>query len=89
MILGVVIWAAGWILGLALVPVVNASDLSIGLKATLNGILLLGFPKLFRVLAVAVMGKPGFAYLEVAARFTFPSLRATRRRRPGALSRWV
>src|SRR5678809_1528894 len=66
LILGVVVWAAGWILGLALVPVVNASDLSIGFKATLNGILLLGFPKLFLLLAVAVMGKPGFAYLKLS-----------------------
>lgn len=64
LILGVVVWAAGWILGLALIPVVNASSLSTGLKATLNGILLLGFPKLFLVLAVAIMGKPGFAYLK-------------------------
>jgi len=64
LILGVVVWAAGWILGLALIPVVNASDLATALKATLNGILLLGFPKLFLLLAVAIMGKPGFAYLK-------------------------
>jgi len=45
-------------------PVVEASTLSDGLKTTLNGVLLLGFPKLFLVLAVAIMGKPGFAYLK-------------------------
>jgi len=64
LILGVAVWAAGWILGLVLIPVVNATDLATGLKATLNGILLLGFPKLFLLLAVAIMGKPGFAYLK-------------------------
>ncbi len=64
LIMGVAVWAGGWILGLALIPFVNASDLSTALKATLNGILLLGFPKLFLLLAIAIMGKPGFAYLK-------------------------
>lgn len=64
LILGVAVWIAGWVLGVCLIPVVNASGLADGLKATLNGILLLGFPKLFLVLAVAIMGKPGFAYLK-------------------------
>lgn len=64
LLMGVGVWILGWILGLALVPVVNGSDLAQGLKATLSGVLLLGFPKLFLVLAVAIMGKPGFAYLK-------------------------
>lgn len=64
LIIGVLVWAAGWALGLGLVPLVNGSDLADGLKATINGILLLGFPKLFLVFAVAIMGKPGFAYLK-------------------------
>lgn len=64
LILGVVVWAAGWSLGLALIPVVNTTDLASGLKATLNTILLLGFPKLFLIVAIAIMGKPGFAYLK-------------------------
>lgn len=71
LILGVVVWAAGWILGLVLIPVVNASSLDTAFKVTLNAILLLGFPKLFLILAVAIMGKPGFTYLKslVALRF--------------------
>ena len=64
LILGVAVWIAGWVLGVALIPVVNATDLADGLKTTINGILLLGFPKLFLVIAVAIMGKPGFAYLK-------------------------
>jgi len=62
--LGVAVWIAGWVLALALIPLVRASGLADGLKATINGILLVGFPKLFLVIAVAIMGKPGFAYLK-------------------------
>ena len=71
LILGVAVWVAGWIFGVSLIPVVNASGLADGLKTTLNGVLLIGFPKLFLVIAVAIMGKPGFAYLKslIAARF--------------------
>jgi hypothetical protein len=64
LILGVVVFFAGWGLALALLPVVNNSDLASGLKATLNTVLLLGVPKVFLVIAVAIMGKPGFAYLK-------------------------
>jgi len=64
LIMGVAVWIAGWVLGLGLIPLVNSTDLADGLKTTLNGILLLGFPKLFLVIAVAIMGKPGFAYLK-------------------------
>lgn len=64
LILGVTVWIAGWLIGLGLIPLVNASDLATGLKATLNGVLLLGFPKLFLLIAIAIMGKPGFAYLK-------------------------
>lgn len=70
LLLGVAVWVLGWGLGLGLMPLVEASALSDGMKTTLNGVLLLGFPKLFLVLAVAIMGKPGFAYLKslIAAR---------------------
>lgn len=64
LIMGVLVWIAGWGLAFALVPLVNASELTMGLKATLNSILLLGFPKLFLLIAIAIMGKPGFAYLK-------------------------
>lgn len=64
LIMGVAVWAAGVALSLAMIPVVNASGLADGLKATLNGILVLGVPKLFLIVAIAIMGKPGFAYLK-------------------------
>jgi len=64
LILGVAVWVAGAALSLAMIPVVNASDLADALKATLNGILLLGVPKVFLFVAIAIMGKPGFAYLK-------------------------
>ena len=71
LILGVAVWVAGWILGLALISVVNKTELADGLKTTINGVLLVGSPKIFLVIAIAIMGKPGFAYLKslIAARF--------------------
>ena len=64
LILGVAVWVAGVALCLLMIPVVNASGLADPLKATINGILLLGVPKLFLLVAIAIMGKPGFAYLK-------------------------
>lgn len=64
LILGVAVWVAGVALCLLMIPVVNASNLADALKATINGILLLGVPKLFLFVAIAIMGKPGFAYLK-------------------------
>jgi len=64
LILGVSVWVVGVALCLLMIPVVNASDLADPLKATINGILLLGVPKLFLFVAIAIMGKPGFAYLK-------------------------
>lgn len=71
LIMGVVVFIAGWVVGLALIPFVNRSELTDALKATLTGILLLVVPKVFLLIAVAIMGKPGFAYLKslVAAQF--------------------
>ena len=71
LILGVAVWVVGWLLGVGLIPVVNGTNLADGLKTTINGVLLIGFPKIFLIIAVAIMGKPGFAYLKslIAARF--------------------
>lgn len=63
-IIGVVVWVVGWALSLAMIPVVHSTDLGEGVKKTIDGILLLGCPKLFLFIAVAIMGKPGFAYLK-------------------------
>lgn len=64
LIMGVVVFIAGWAVSLALIPLVNSSELADGLKTTLSGVLLLVVPKGFLLIAVAIMGKPGFAYLK-------------------------
>jgi len=46
-----------------LVPLVARSDLSAGWKTTLSGLLLVGIPELFTLVAVAILGKAGFNYL--------------------------
>ena len=47
-----------------LVPLVTSTGLSTAWKATLSGLLLLGIPEIFMLIAAAVMGKAGFAYLK-------------------------
>lgn len=64
LILGVCVFALGWAVGLGLVPVVTASGLSTAAKATLSGILVVAVPKVFLLVAIGIMGKPGFAYLK-------------------------
>ncbi|HEU4778993.1 MAG TPA: hypothetical protein VFS58_03845 [Steroidobacteraceae bacterium] len=61
---GVAVFAAGWIIGLGLVPFVTRSDLTPSIKATLTTLLVVVIPKLFLVGAIAILGKPGFAYLK-------------------------
>ena len=46
-----------------LVPFVARSDLSAGWKTTLTGLLIAGIPELGMLIAVAILGKPGFNYL--------------------------
>ena len=48
-------------LGALLLPF---TDLSTAVKATLGGALLAGIPEVFTLAAVAVLGKPGFAYVK-------------------------
>jgi hypothetical protein len=62
--LGLGVFILGWVLALALVPLVTSSNLSTSLKATLTTVLVVGFPKIFLLGAIAIMGKPGFAYLK-------------------------
>ncbi len=47
-----------------LIPIVTSSDLSTGWKATLSGLLALGIPELFMIIAAAVAGKEGFRYIK-------------------------
>lgn len=62
--LGLGVFILGWVLALALVPLVNASEFSTSIKATLKTLLVIGCPKIFLIAAIAIMGKPGFAYLK-------------------------
>jgi hypothetical protein len=61
---GIAVFAAGWIIGLGLVPFVTGSTLTTSVKATLTTLLVVVIPKLFLVGAIAILGKPGFAYLK-------------------------
>jgi hypothetical protein len=47
-----------------LIPIVTSSDLSTGWKTALSGLLALGIPELFMMIAVAVAGKEGFNYIK-------------------------
>lgn len=62
-----VLGAAVFIVGFAsplLIPVVSRTALPGGLKAALSGFLLVGAPELLMLLAAAVMGKEGYAFLK-------------------------
>ena len=46
------------------VPLVALTDLPVGWKTALAGLLMLGIPEVFMLAAVAVLGKPGYEYLK-------------------------
>jgi len=48
----------------ALIPLVTALDLPLKWKATISGALAVGIPDLFSIIAIAIMGKPGFLHLK-------------------------
>lgn len=57
---GLAVFVIGWVLAIGLVPTVGAMDPT----PTLKGILVFGVPKLLFLIAVGIMGKPGFAFLK-------------------------
>ena len=61
--LGVGIFVVGFASPL-LIPLVTASDLSTQWKTILSGALAVGIPEVFRLAAVAIMGKSGFDYMK-------------------------
>jgi hypothetical protein len=63
---GVGVFAIGWIITLSCVPFVTNSDLPMSVKATLTTILVVVCPKIFLIVAIAILGKPGFAYIKGA-----------------------
>jgi len=62
LVAGATVFVLGFLSPL-LVPFVARSDLSAGWKTTLTGLLIAGIPELGMLIAVAIMGKPGFNYL--------------------------
>ena len=60
---GMIVFAVGFLSPL-LIPVVAATDLSTKWKAVISGLLSVGIPELFSIVAIALMGKSGFNYLK-------------------------
>lgn len=63
LIAGSIILIVGFLAPL-LIPFVTASDLSTTWKTTLSGLLALGIPELFMLIAIGVMGKPGYEFIK-------------------------
>jgi len=63
LILGSVILVVGFLSPL-LIPLVVASKWSAATKSILSGLLAFGIPELFMLLAIIVMGKPGYEYIK-------------------------
>lgn len=61
--LGVYLLALGAICPL-FTPLIAMTDLSTEWKAALSGLLLIGIPEVFSLVAIAVMGKDGFNYIK-------------------------
>ena len=63
LILGGAIFISGFLSPL-LTPLVLASALPVGWKTAISGLLVFGIPEIFMIIAVAVLGKPGYNYLK-------------------------
>ena len=61
--LGVVVFVIGFSSPL-LIPLVSTSALSAKWKAILSGVLAVGIPEVFSIVAIAIMGKSGFNYMK-------------------------
>lgn len=61
--LGVTLFVLGFFSPLC-IPLVTATSLSTAWKTTLSGLLMLGIPELFWLVAAGIMGKPGFTYIK-------------------------
>ena len=63
LILGGTIFVSGFMSPLA-IPLVTGSNLSTEWKTMLSGVLVLGVPEAFMLIAIAILGKQGFDYLK-------------------------
>jgi hypothetical protein len=74
LVFGTVILIVGFLSPL-LIPWVTSTDWSVGLKSFLSGFLAFGIPEIFMLIAIAVMGKPGYEFFkEKIAKFIQPFL---------------
>jgi hypothetical protein len=63
LLLGSIILIVGFMSPL-LIPFVIGSDLPVSYKNILSGLLAFGIPEIFMIIAIAVMGKPGFEFIK-------------------------
>jgi len=63
LIIGGMVFVLGF-MGPAFVPLVAIMNMPTEWKTALSGLLLLGIPELFMLIAVAILGRPGFDYLK-------------------------
>ena len=61
--MGAIIFISGFASPL-LIPLVTKTSWSIAVKTSVSGLLAFGIPELFMIVAVAVMGKPGYEFLK-------------------------
>jgi len=72
----------------ALIPLVTASQLSAGAKTVIGGLLAFGVPEICMLIALVILGKPGFEYLkskikQAIADLLFPATVGRLRHRAG------
>ena len=61
--LGLIILVVGWLSPLC-IPLITATELPIKWKTIISGMLAVGIPELFTILAIAIMGKSGYHLIE-------------------------
>src|SRR5262245_1571344 len=61
---GIGVFALGWVVTLAIVSIITASPLTPSAQTTVAGIVVFVGPKIGVLAAIAIMGKPGFTYLQ-------------------------
>jgi hypothetical protein len=61
--LGLIILVVGWLSPLC-IPVITATELPIRWKTIISGMLAVGIPELFTILAIAIMGKSGYILIK-------------------------
>jgi len=63
LILGGAIFIIGFVVPV-FTPLIMATSLPAGWKATIAGLMIFGIPETFMVVAIGILGKPGFAFLK-------------------------